>query len=134
MTASLALQTAMRDALLADSPLIAALGGDRVYDHVPQGTALPYLTLGDIETRDWSTQDARGAEHTVTIRAWSGAKGRRQAQTLIGEVDRVLDGASLSLVGYKLVNLHVTFWTVVRESEGEAYQGIVRLRAVTEAT
>ncbi len=132
MNAALALQTAMRTALLGDAGLVAALGGARVFDNVPQGTPMPYLTVGEIETSDWSTQTDRGAEHRVTLRAWSGHRGRREAHGVITEAQRVLDGASLSLDGHRLVSLSVTFWTVVRTLEGEAYEGVLRLRAVTE--
>ena len=44
---------------------------------------MPYLTVGDIETRDWSTQMSRGHEHRLTVRVWSETEGRRQAQELI---------------------------------------------------
>ncbi|MGE0213493.1 MAG: DUF3168 domain-containing protein [Parvibaculaceae bacterium] len=129
---SLALQRAVRDALVADGMVTALLGGPHVHDHPPQGAGKPYLTVGDIETRDWSTQSSRGHEHRMTVRAWSAAEGRRQAQILIDEIDRVLDGAPLVLEEHRLVNLSVVFWTVQRSAGGDAYEGIVRLRAVTE--
>lgn len=131
-SSSLALQRAVKDALVADSMVTAILGGPQVHDHPPQGAAMPYLTVGDIETRDWSTQSSRGHEHRLTVRAWSDREGRRQAQELIDEVDRVLDGAPLILDGHRLVNLSTVFWTVQRAADGKAYEGIVRLRAVTE--
>lgn len=131
-SSSLALQMAARDALTADSMVTAMLGGPYVHDHPPQGSAMPYLTVGDIETRDWSTQSSRGHEHRMTVRAWSDREGRRQAQELISEIDRVLDGAPLILDGHRLVTLSVVFWTVQRTADGKAYEGIVRLRAVTE--
>lgn len=132
MNAALALQAAMQTVLLADAELVAALGGERVFDHVLQGTPMPYLTIGEIETRDWSTQTDRGAEHRVTLRAWSGRRGRKEAHGVIKEAQRVLDGASLDLDGHRLVSLSATFWTVVRTLEGEAYEGVLRFRAVTE--
>lgn len=129
---ALALQVGVRDALLADAELLAALGGDRVYDHVPQDPTFPYITVGDIETRDWSTQTRRGHEHIMTLHVWSRYSGRKEVHDLIAEVERVLDGNGPALDDHSLVNLRVVFWTALRETDGETYHGVVRLRAVTE--
>jgi hypothetical protein len=129
---ALALQTGLRTALLADAVLVTALGGEQVFDDVPRDAPFPYITLGDIDTRDWSTQTSRGHEHTVTLHLWSRYRGRKQVQDLIAEVDRILDGADPPLSGYRLVNLSTVFWTAQREPDGEVYRGTVRLRAVTE--
>jgi hypothetical protein len=129
---ALALQTGLRAALLADSNLVTALGGEQVFDDVPREAPFPYITIGDIDTRDWSTQTSRGHEHTVTVHLWSRYRGRKQVQELIAEVDRILDGASPPLSGYRLVNLSTVFWTAQREPDGEVYRGTMRLRAVTE--
>ena len=129
---ALALQTGLRTALLADAALVAALGGDQVFDDVPREAPFPYITIGDIDTRDWSTQTSRGHEHIVTLQLWSRYRGRKQVQDLIAEVDRILDGGDPPLQGHRLVNLSTVFWTAQREPDGEVYRGTVRLRAVTE--
>ena len=129
---ALALQTGLRAALLADADLVTALGGQQVFDDVPREAPFPYITIGEIETRDWSTQTSRGNEHTVTVHVWSRYRGRKQVQELIGEVDRILDGTDPPLTGHRLVNLSTVFWTALREPDGEVYRGTVRLRAVTE--
>ena len=129
---ALALQTGLRAALLADADLVTALGGQLVFDDVPREAPFPYITIGEIETRDWSTQTSRGNEHTVTVHVWSRYRGRKQVQELIGEVDRILDGTDPPLTGHRLVNLSTVFWTALREPDGEVYRGTVRLRAVTE--
>jgi hypothetical protein len=129
---ALALQTGLRTALLADTALVTALGGDQVFDDVPREAPFPYITIGDIDTRDWSTQTSRGHEHIVTLHLWSRYRGRKQVQDLIAEVDRILDGGDPPLQGHRLVNLSTVFWTAQREPDGEVYRGTVRLRAVTE--
>jgi len=129
---ALALQTGLRAALLADAGLVSALGGGQVFDDVPREAPFPYITIGDIDSRDWSTQTSRGHEHTVTLHLWSRYRGRKQVQDLIAEVDRILDGAAPPLTGHRLVNLSTVFWTAQREPDGEVYRGTMRLRAVTE--
>ena len=132
LTSSLALQRAMRARLIAHAPLVALLGGPAIYDDVPQGMREPYVSFGDIATRDWSTNVDRGEEHLVTLHVWSRQRGKKEAYDIIAEIDAALDGASLALEGHRLINLATTFWTVMRDAPSELYRGVVRLRAATE--
>ena len=51
------LQTAVYNALLASSPLTTKLGGNSIYDFVPEGTAFPYVKVGDQTMVDDGTKD-----------------------------------------------------------------------------
>ena len=125
MSPALALQKAMRDALLAHPGWTVA-----VYDHVPPGAAAPHVFFGGTETRDWSTKTERGHEHFVTLRVKSKADGRKEAQSLIAMIEAALDNAALALGGHRLVNLRLTLWSA--ERDGDRYNGAARFRAVTE--
>jgi len=132
MNATLDLQTALRSHLLASPGVSFVLGSGAVFDDVPQGTPFPYLFMGDIETRDWSTQLRRGHEHSIGIHIWSDQKGRKQALTIIEAVDQALDDAQLALIDHRLISMKTLFWTVLHELNKSLYHGIMRLRAVTE--
>ena len=134
MTISPALdvQMALRDLLVARASLTTMLGGAKIYDDVPQGQTHPYVTIAEITTSDWSTQTRRGYEHIITMHVWSRHKGRKQVQSIIGEIDAGLDGATLAMTSHHMVNLSVVFWTALRALDGETYHGIVRARCVTE--
>ncbi len=129
---ALDLQGAIHAALTGHSGILTALGGPNVFDDVPQRTPFPYVTIGDIETRDWDTQTSTGHEHIVTLHVWSNHHGRKQAQTILAEIDDALDDRNLLLQDHLLVNLHVIFWSALRDLDDQTYHGIVRLRAVTE--
>ncbi|MGE8941217.1 DUF3168 domain-containing protein [Leptospira interrogans] len=131
-TASWALQKAVHAALTANADVIAALGGPRIYDHVPRGASYPYLTFGQMTARDWNSGDEAGDEHVVTLHIWSQAAGRGQAQQIIWAVREALHDRDLVLDGHRLINLRHEFSEARRESDGERFHGIVRLRAVTE--
>jgi hypothetical protein len=126
------LQKAIYAALVADVPLVALLGGERVYDDVPRGAAFPYVTFGAGVTRDWSTGTEMGAEHMLTLRAWSKAGGTREVHLVLEAVRTALHEAPLTLSGYRLVTLRHEQTDAARDTDGETFYGTARFRAVTE--
>lgn len=128
---ALALQKAMRAALLAHTPLTAIIG-TKVFDAVLQGTVPPYVVFDRIEMRDWSTKDTRSFEHIVTIHVWSRRESKQQAYEIIAAMDGALDNQALVLDGHHLVSLSTVFWTALRTPDGRYHHGIMRLRATTE--
>ena len=112
-----ALQRALWQRLSADAALTALLGGPHIYDHVPRSAGLPYVTLGDIRSHDWSTQTARGHEHFLMLHVWSERRGRGEVQAIMAALDQALDGADLALVSHRLVNFSLVFWDARREAD-----------------
>ena len=127
---SLALQEAMRAALLAHAPLRVLLGGAHVHEEVPRGAKPPFVLMEAIETRDWSVADQKAHEHFAMLSVRTSSRSRRLAQQILDEIETVLDGAALTLAGHRLVNLRLVFWSVTRQ--GESYGANVRFRAATE--
>lgn len=127
-----ALQTAMRQALLAHAPLALLLQGAHVFEELPRGASASHVSFGDVETRDWSVADQKAHEHFVTLRVQTNSRSRKLAQEIVDEVEAVLDGAGLTLAGHRLVNLRLTFWSVTREKNGENFGATLRFRAATE--
>lgn len=130
MNAALALQTAMRDALLARAPLLALLGGGHVFDELPRGAQEPYVAFTAIETHDWSVQGQKAHEHFVGLEVKTRSRSRRLAQDIVSEIEAALDDAVLVLSGHALVNLRLTFWTVAKAND--LFGAMVKFRAATE--
>lgn len=122
-------QAAVFAALDGDVPLKAAVTG--VYDEVPEGTALPYVKIGDSTIADWSGKDFGGTEQTLTVHVWSAAPGRQQNKEIMALVHAVLHEASLTVANNSLVNLRHTFAEDFQE-DGTTYHGVLRFRIVTQ--
>ena len=131
-SASWALQKSIHARLVADAAVVAALGGQRVYDDVPRSGAFPIVTFGITTERDWSTATDGGSEHIVTLHVWSRAAGRHEADGIIAAIRAALHDQALALAGHRLINLRQELAEVRRDPDGETFHGIVRLRAVTE--
>jgi hypothetical protein len=132
MNSAVSLRAAIHGALVADTPLAALLGGEKIYDEPPRDAALPYVTLGEDVVADGSTATEQGDEHALTFHVWSRQGGHREAHLIAGAVLEALSEAALTLDGHHLANLRFIVADVRREADGRTYHGIVRLRALTE--
>src|SRR5262245_43273724 len=99
------LQQSIFAALGAAAQLTALLGPGRIFDDVPQGTPLPYVTLGRIASQDWSTGSEHGTEHIFTVHVWSEARGKKQAHEVLGAIRAALHDQPLTVAGHSLINL-----------------------------
>ena len=123
---------AIYDKLTADSLLMAQISG--IFDPVPEGEELPYLTIGEGSMRDWSAKDFIGQEHLIDIHIWSGKRGGGEVRALSDRVAALLAGQNLTLTGHQLVGLEFTFFENFFDGDGQVRHGILRFRAKTIQT
>jgi len=129
---ALALQQAIQSRLAATSAVTDLLGGAHIYDDVPPGVALPYVTYGPSLARDWGTASEDGREISVTLHVWSRHGGRREAGRIVAAIDQALAAQPITVEDHVLVNLHFEFSETRRDPDGETFHAITRYRAVTE--
>jgi Protein of unknown function (DUF3168) len=132
MSPAWSLQQSIFAALVADAALTALLGTGRIFDDVPQGSPLPYVTFGQAAQRDWSTAGEDGTEHLITLHVWSAAGGKKQAHEILSALHAALHDRPLSLAGHHLVNLRHEHSEIRRDPDGQTVHGLARFRAVTE--
>ncbi len=132
MNAALALQQAMRNALLANTTLTTLLGGAHIFDEVPRGEPGLYVVFGSIETRDWSTSTQKAHEHFITLDVVTNERSRARAQAICNAIETALDNAALVLTDHRLINLRSTFWNVGKAKATNNFNATLRFRAATE--
>jgi hypothetical protein len=132
LSPDIALRKAILSRLLADSALVARLGGARVHDEAPRGATQPYVVFAQSRSRDWSTMTEAGREHSLSLDVWSARTGAREALEIAALVAAALDDQSLPLDGHVLVNLQVREIDTARENSNRFVRARLRLRAITE--
>jgi hypothetical protein len=133
MSAARALQEAVYAALIADGDLEDLLGGAKVFDGAPRNAAAPYVHLGEVSARDWSTATEAGVEIVFSVVAWSRQPGRSEAIAIAERVRELLHEAALVLDGWRLVNLRHLVTETERVAKPEGRRAVVRFRAAIEA-
>lgn len=129
---ALALQGAVFAALSGNNDLVELLGGDNIHDGPPRNAAAPYVHLGEMTSRDWSTATEEGVEINFALVAWSRLPGRAQALAIADQVHAVLHGAPLALAGCRLVNLRHLATETARAEKPEGRRAVMRFRARIE--
>jgi hypothetical protein len=104
--------------------------GLRVFDGVPVGSPLPYVSFGRASAVDWSTSTEKGEEHLFSLHVW--ARGRKAAQEMAGSVKAALDGVGPVLGACRLADLRFV-QAEFRDADGLGLrEGILRFRALIE--
>lgn len=112
---------------------LLADGTGGVRDHVPPGTAFPYIVIGDMSTRPMDTQAYEGQEILATIHSYSRAEGMKELKSVMSAVQEALHDADFSVTGATLVFCQETSSETYLEGDGETRHGIQRFRIITES-
>ncbi len=132
-SASWSVQKSLVQALKSDVVLSGLLSGQNVFDHVPQRSPWPFVSIGNVASRDLSMSDSEsGAEHFVTVHVWSRAKGKKQCYEIMEVVRSILHDSHPTVEGHALVNLRYVSSDVGLDPDGETVHGVMRFRVVTE--
>lgn len=127
-----ALQSAITARLKTDAPLLALLGGAKCYEHAPPATVHPWIAWEQLSARDADTSLSDGHEHRLSLICASRQPGTKEVLTIAARVEELLHGASLTLVGHRLINLVVTAAEIQRAGKEPLRKARISLRAVTE--
>ncbi len=100
------LQEALYAHLKDDSVLMGLLAG--IYDEVPTGSALPYLTFGETRADGMALKDRDCSQIAFDIMVWSEDHGQMEVKELMAEVDRAMksfepDVLDVSFAGLRFI-------------------------------
>ncbi|RWB34450.1 MAG: DUF3168 domain-containing protein [Mesorhizobium sp.] len=127
-----ALQKALFEVLNGDGFLSAALGGAKLFDHVPENVPFPYVTYGRTSVYDWTTGMENDAEQLFTLHFWSKSEARKEMLDAMDLVSTRLQDAALALDDHHRANLRLEFTEARYDEDLSACHGLLRFRAVTE--
>jgi len=128
-----ALQVAIVAHLRADASLKALIGDPpRVHDGPAREKIFPFISFD--ETRETPLPAAPAhVEHDIRLSVHSRYEGRREAKDIVTAIVSTLNEAALILAGRRLVSIRAVYTDIFYRAEANAHQGLIRLRAVTEA-
>ena len=99
-----------------------------VYDFVPEGTAFPYVKIGEQTMVDNGTKDKKGSDFTIEVHTFSRYRGSVEIKNIMSVVYDILHESSLSVSGASLVNMRFEFSDIIKENDGLTTHGVQRFR------
>ncbi|MCI0687122.1 MAG: DUF3168 domain-containing protein [Sporichthyaceae bacterium] len=127
--AAAAVQAALY-ARLAGDPELAGLA--RGYDHVPEGAAHPYWTVGEaIETPN-NHHGGFGRQVLATVHVWSTYRGYAEGLAIAARIVALLDHQPLTIAGHHTVAVRHELTQTLRDPDPDIRHMPVQFRIVTE--
>ena len=127
-----ALQEAVFAVLVDDAILTDMLGGLKTFDHVPEGTAFPYVSFSNLTSRDGSTATEPAIECRLTLNVWSQELGKRQVLSIMQRIRTLLHDQNIAFSEHTLVNLREEFADIAQQRNRKTFRGLIRFRAFIE--
>ena len=126
-------QVAIYQRLTGDAALAGLVTG--VYDEVPEGTAYPYVRIGDHLSIDDNAHGQYGREIPSTIHIWTQARGNAQGQDIANRIVELLDhqhrALSALLAGHRVVSIRCEFDQALKDPNPELRHHVLRFRIIT---
>lgn len=123
-------QAAIYDVLSGDATLGALING--VFDDVPEGTAYPYVVIGEALGIPDNSHDRFGRETTETLHVWSDHRGFSQLSVIAARVVALLDHQPLTIAGHHHVVTRYEFGQQLKDPDPSLRHTVLRFRVVTE--
>lgn len=126
------IQTAVYSLLAADTILAAKITG--VYDEVGEGTAYPYVVVGDFVLTPQGALDRYGARSVLPLHVWSSYHGTREVTDILDEVIRIIDHQTLMVAGHATVAVRLEQTVTLRDpGDQDLRHGVARFSIETES-
>lgn len=128
-SASLALQGAIVTRL---KDAAAGLIGTRVYDRIPADAAFPFVEVAGGQELALDAECIFGLQVMLDIHVWSRAVGAVECRQIAGLVRTALHDASLTITGWKLVDLKHRDTRFLSDPDGITTHAVVTVRALVD--
>lgn len=124
------IQQAIYTLLAGDATLMGRIAG--VHDHVTEGTAFPYVVLGEVVETPQGAHDRYGSRTVVTLHIWSDYHGWKEALQIKGDLMRLLDHQTLTVAGHDFVRCHHEQTVTLRDPDADLRHVACRFALETE--
>lgn len=120
--------------------VFARLSGDvelknakaRIYDHVPENAARPYVVIGEaVDTPD-NCHNAYGSQTVITLHVWSDYRGFAQALLIEDRIVALLDHQPLTADGHTIDAVWHEQTTPLRDPDPRIRHIVLRFRVITQ--
>ena len=103
-----------------------------VYDNAPQGSAFPYVTIGEANLTDDDTDRIQCVYISYVVHVWSRADGRKEIKTIMGEIYNALHLTKFTESGYSYTDNYFLSSDSFVDSDGKTRHGVQTFKLTME--
>lgn len=131
MSASLALQRALRTRLVETPAVVALVPADHVLDRNQRPAPDPSIILGEAQELDGDDSIERRMVRVYhTVHVWRQERSLEGVTAIMGAVRTAVLAGRLALsAGFHCIDLRVASMRAMRDPDGEASHGVITLEA-----
>lgn len=121
-------------AALKGSAAVTALVGGRVFDHVPEDAAYPYLVIGEALEEPDNTHDSFGRRLDEAVHVWDRVDGFARPMDIVAAIVALLDHqrTALTVAGHRVVSIRFLDARTLRDADPRIRHVPVRFRIHTQ--
>jgi len=112
---------------------LLANGAGSVLDHVPQGTAFPYVVIGETRSQPMDSQRVSGNDVTLALHTYSRGSGMQQARHIMSAVYDALHQISFTVPNQTLVLCQCLGAETSLSDDGLTRHGVQHFQIITES-
>lgn len=101
-----------------------------VFDHVPQGTAYPYIEIGELIENEHNTDDTNGVVASITIHTWSRLQGRKETNSILEAIYNALHRATLTKSGNNFLSIDFVSSRSFTDADGRTRHGVIEFNII----
>ncbi len=103
-----------------------------VYDHVPDQSAFPFVSIGQHDVDELDSDLVRAGTHRITLTIWSAHRGQQQVLDLMGQIDAALHHYETALSSGALVLMRIDDRRSTLDADGKTYMGSVTIEVIAQ--
>jgi len=127
-------QIALFNKLNGDATLTSLIGANRIFDHVPQNQAFPFIQIEVKPFEDRGNYTFEGLKADLFVHVWyqpgsaSTGRGDKQVQLIQKRVDELLHKKELPVVGWSTLLLRRSLIDILTDPDGVTKHGVQQFK------
>ena len=108
---------------------------DRIFDHVPEDSIFPYVTLGAMLAEPFDTQINRGLKIRMSLHSFSSYRGMKEIKQIMRSIYNILhEKDDWVIAGHAVVSCRFISSQISFGNDGETRSSIQNFEIITEKT
>lgn len=130
--APIKIQKRLFEIFTGDAQLTSLLASPTsIYDFVPQECPYPFISIGEIKSKDRGSHTTDGFDTDLFIDVWDQNTGRKRVHDIMSRIDDLLHNVQWNIEGQREVSLRRSTSNILVDIDSVTYHGIASYKILS---